>query len=94
MKVLFMPEVRQYFQELQEVLFEKEYFGLEEFAVQYVRDLILDIEKTLPQRVSKVAPPFFNRYGRNLRYATFRKNRKPNGMLSSINTKKMVILFT
>lgn len=45
MKVLFMPEVRQYFQELQEVLFEKEYFGLEEFAVQYVRDLILDIEK-------------------------------------------------
>lgn len=75
MKVLFMPEVRQYFQELQEVLFEKEYFGFEEFAVQYVRDLILDIEKTLPQRVSKVAPPFFNRYGRNLRYATFRKNR-------------------
>ena len=75
MKVLFLPEVRLYFQELQDILFEKEYFGFEESAVQYVRDLILDIEKTLPTKVSKAAPPYFRQYGRNLRYATFRKNK-------------------
>ena len=50
MKVLFLPEVRLYFQQLQDTLFEKEYFGFEESAVQYVRDLILDIEKTCRQR--------------------------------------------
>lgn len=75
MKVLFLPEVRMYFQELQNILFEKEYFGFEESAVQYVRDLIFDIEATLPERVSKIAPPYFNRYGKELRYASFRKNR-------------------
>ena len=64
-----------YFQELQDILFEKEYFGFEESAVQYVRDLIFDIEATLPERVSKIAPPYFNRYGKELRYASFRKNR-------------------
>lgn len=75
MKVLFLPEVRMYFQELQDILFEKEYFGFEESAVQYVRDLIFDIEATLPERASKIAPPYFNRYGKELRYASFRKNR-------------------
>ena len=75
MKVLFLPEVRLYFQELQDILFEKEYFGFEESAVQYVKDLVFDIEETLPTRVSKIAPPYFSRYGRNLRSATFRKNR-------------------
>ena len=74
MKVLFLPEVRLYFQQLQDTLFEKEYFGFEESAVQYVRDLILDIEKNLPAKMSRTAPAYFNRYGKNLRYATFRKN--------------------
>ncbi|MDH6311433.1 hypothetical protein M2137_000183 [Parabacteroides sp. PFB2-10] len=38
MKVLFAPQVRSYFRELIETLFEKEYFGFEESAVLYVRE--------------------------------------------------------
>ena len=76
MKVLFLPEVRLYFQELQDILFEKEYFGFEESAVQYVRELIVDIERTLPLMADRVAPPYFERYGKNLRYAIFRKNKR------------------
>ena len=34
MKVVFLPEVRLYLRELQDILFEKEYFGFEESAVQ------------------------------------------------------------
>lgn len=75
MRVLFLPEVRQYLKELQYIHFEKEYFGFEEASVQYVRDLILDIEETLPIRVSKEAPRYFKRYGKGMRYASFRKNR-------------------
>ena len=49
MIVLFLPEIRQYFKELEDILLEKEYFSFEESAVQYVRKLILDIEsKTHP----------------------------------------------
>ena len=75
MKVLFLPEVRQYLKELYQILLEKEYFGFEDAAVQYVRDIILDIEETLPIRPSKEAPPYFRRYGKGMKYALFRKNR-------------------
>lgn len=94
MKVLFLPEVRLYFQQLQDTLFEKEYFGFEESAVQYVRDLILDIEKNLPAKMSKTAPAYFNRYGKNLRYATFRKINIHSGMPFSIHTKMQEKLST
>ena len=83
MKVLFLPEVRQYLKELQEILFEKEYFGFEEAAVQYVRDLIFDIEETLPIRASKEAPAYFNRYGGGMRYAVFRNNRHTQRYIQS-----------
>lgn len=55
---MFLPEVRQHFQELENVLFENEYFSFEESAVLYVRKLILDIENTLPVQVSKKAPSY------------------------------------
>lgn len=75
MKVLFLPEVRYYFQELVDILFKKEYFSFEESAVNYVRELILDIQNTLPSKASKIAPPYFNRYGKGMYYTNFRKNK-------------------
>ena len=75
MMVFFLPEVRQYLRELMEVLFEKEYFGFEESAIRYVRELIFDIRDTLPTRPAKKAPPRFNRYGEHLYYAAFRKSK-------------------
>ena len=76
MKVLFSPEVRLYFRELTDILFEKEYFGFEDSAVQYVRDLIFEIRDTLPKCNKKLAPVYFNRYGKNMYYAAFRKNKR------------------
>lgn len=76
MKVVFLPQVRIYFKELAEILFEKEYFGFEESAVKYVRELIFEISDTLPVAVHKIAPSYFDKYGKNMYYATFRKNKK------------------
>ena len=90
MKVLFLPEVRECFQELEDILFEKEYFGFEESAVLYVRELIFDIEEMLPLRVNKSAPSYFNRYGKGMHYVMFKKIKSRNGMFSSANTWKMV----
>ena len=75
MMVFFLPEVRQYLRELVEILYEKGYFGFEESAIRYVRELIFDIRDTLPTRPAKKAPPRFNRYGEHLYYATFRKSK-------------------
>lgn len=43
MKVIALPEVREYFSELIHILYKKEYFGFEENAQKYVEELFLDI---------------------------------------------------
>jgi hypothetical protein len=73
-KVLFSPEVRLYFRELSELLIKKEYVGFEDAAIRYVRELIFDIQDTLGNRLKHPAPPYFDRYGKNLYYAVFKKN--------------------
>ena len=75
MNVLFLPEVEDYLFELMEILFEKEYFGFPESAMHYVEDLVTDITQSLPQRQSRNAPSFFEKYGNEMSYAIFPKSR-------------------
>lgn len=74
-KIVALPEVREYLKELIHILYEKEYFGYEESAIEYVESLFEDIKVTLPQRIRKPAPPYFSRYGKDMYYASFRKNK-------------------
>lgn len=75
-KIVALPEVRLYLSELIQILYKEEYFSFEDSAIEYVTDLIADIEKNLPLRVRKPAPDFFRKYGDNLFYSSFRKNRQ------------------
>lgn len=75
MTVLFSPDVRRYFRELEDVLYEKKYFGFEDSAIRYVRKLIYEIERDLHLSVKREAPPYFERYGKNMFYSVFRKNK-------------------
>ncbi len=75
MKVIFSPEVEDFLFELSEILFEKNYFGFKESAVQYVTDLVLQIRDSLPNSVKRQAPEYFNKYGKNLYYALFRTSK-------------------
>lgn len=74
MKVLFSPDVRLYFRELSELLIEEEYFGFEDAAIQYVRELFFDIRDTLDNRLKHPSPAYFTRYGKDLSYAVFKRN--------------------
>lgn len=60
MRIVFLPEVLDYFNDLTTILYEREYFGFEETAVRYVNELLDDIRTTLPSKVSKSAPSYFN----------------------------------
>lgn len=71
-----LPEVRLYLSDLIRILYEKEYFSFEDNAIEYVTDLVSRIEKDLPFKVKKPAPESFLRYGENLYYSSFRKNRE------------------
>jgi len=75
MRVIFLPEVLDYLDSLIPVLYKKGYFGFEDIAIKYVDDLIDDIKTNLPKHLHKLAPEYFDKYGKNMYYATFRKNK-------------------
>ena len=75
MKVIFLPEIRTYFHNLIPILYEKGYFGFRKTAKKYVDDLFDDIEANLPTRLHRLAPGYFDKYGKNMEYAVFRKNK-------------------
>jgi hypothetical protein len=76
MKVLFTPEVKAYFDELETILYEKGYFSYEESSHKYADDLFFDIVDTLPRRLHRPAPLYFAQFGNGMYYAVFRKNRQ------------------
>ena len=73
--VIILPEVQQYFRELSYILYEKDYFGFLEASEKYVEELVYDIKTTLPICLHKPAPKHFDRYGKGMYYASFRKNK-------------------
>ena len=76
MQVILLPEVLEYLEDLAEILYEKGYFSFEETSLTYILELYDDIVKTLPIRLHKPAPPYFDKYGKDMYYAAFRKNRQ------------------
>jgi hypothetical protein len=75
MNVILLPRVLEYLENLVFILFEKEYFCFLETAQKYVDDLLGDIITSLPKRPSKPAPQYFDKYGKNMEYVTFKKNK-------------------
>ena len=56
MNVNFLPEIQEYFDELEIILYEKGYFSFEEDAKQYADDLFFDV-KTREWRLYDVNIP-------------------------------------
>jgi hypothetical protein len=62
-------------EDLAEILYEKGYFSFKDTSLTYILDIYDDIVKTLPTRLHKQAPKYFDKYGKGMYYASFRKNR-------------------
>ena len=75
MNVIILPKVLEYLDSLVFILFEKEYFGFLETSINYVDELIDEIKTTLPICLHKPAPKYFDKYGKGMKYAVFRKSR-------------------
>jgi len=76
MNVVLLPEVLEYLDNLVFLLFEKEYFSYLETSQDYIDDLVDDIEITLPILQHKSAPKYFDKYGKKMKYAGFKKNKQ------------------
>ena len=46
------------------------------FSRSYSEDLLDDILNTLPERLHKPAPVYFDKYGKDMEYASFKKNKR------------------
>lgn len=75
MKVIALPEVHVYLTELIQILYDADYFGFIEDAETYVLNLLHEIENTLPTRLRKKAPHYFNKYGKDMYYSSIKKSR-------------------
>jgi hypothetical protein len=73
-QVIFFPEVEDCLDELLVALSGKEYFGSAASAKAYVDRLILYIERCIGG-FDRKAPPYFGRYGEDLRYIVYRVSR-------------------
>lgn len=73
MRVIFLPEVIDYFSDLIDILLDKNYLGTFPFAQHYVEELVDSITHTLPYKVHYKAPAYFNRFssGHALYYSVF-----------------------
>jgi hypothetical protein len=76
MRVTAIPEVLEYIENLVPVLYEKGYFSYKESARKYVDDLYDDIQINLPTNQHRPAPKYYDKYGKGMYYAVFRKNKR------------------
>jgi hypothetical protein len=76
MKIIILPQVLDYLDKLVYILYEKHYFSFLDSSINYVDELLYDIEKELSIKKHKPAPKYYEKYGKGLYYATFRKNRR------------------
>ena len=75
MKVLFLPEIIDYFLDLADILYGYGYFGFIDTAIKYSDMLFDEIKDELPNKHKKEAPEYFDRYGKGMFYAIFKKNK-------------------
>ena len=57
-------------------LVERGYFSEEDYAVNYIRDLVTYFQLNLNHLAAFDAPEYFSRYGSNLKYALYRKSNR------------------
>ena len=74
MKVLFLPEVSQQFIDLVGILYDKGDMSFLDQALAYSESLFREIQSSLPLKVHRKAPSWFNRFGKAMDYAVFPKN--------------------
>jgi len=74
-EIVYAKEVELFLDELLIILFEKGYFGFPDSAKSYIDRLIDYVEKNIGIFPGRDAPPYFNRYAKDLMYIIYRANK-------------------
>jgi len=74
--VKFSEEANAYFNELITILFWKNYFSFIDSAFQYVLDMENYIETYIAVLPAYVAPHYFDKYKKEMKYVTYQANKQ------------------
>ena len=75
-QVIFLPEFINYLDELSFILYESGYFGFKDSAKKYTDKIFDFCQQYVGILTGKSAPAYFNRYGINMKYITYRPNKQ------------------
>lgn len=75
MKIIYSKEVIDFLAEMIEILYYENYFGFKDAAKKYVEELITEIETSIKSKHKKPASDYFSKYGKNMYYASYRRNK-------------------
>ncbi|MDR1602302.1 MAG: hypothetical protein LBS42_07740 [Tannerella sp.] len=74
--VIFHPSVVEYLDTLGKQLFDNEYFGYRENAVQYIQRMVDYIASHIHLQAAIPAPEYFEKYGSHLKYITYHSTKR------------------
>jgi len=75
-EIRYHKEVLIFFDELFDILIDKEYFSYYESSAKYLEELIEFIENNIEIFPPKPAPDNFLRFGNNLEYIAYKRNQQ------------------
>jgi hypothetical protein len=75
-QIVFLPEFINYLDELSFILYESEYFGFKDSAKKYTDKIFNFCQLHVGVSVGKKAPAYFNHYGINMKYITYKPNKQ------------------
>ncbi|MCD7931923.1 MAG: hypothetical protein LUH15_11535 [Tannerellaceae bacterium] len=76
MNVRYAETAWQYIDSLTEILYTQHYFSYKESAIKYVISLITEMKATIHIKQKQRAPLYFSRYGKDLWYVSYPKNKR------------------
>ena len=65
-----------FLEDLADILLIKDYFSFVATADAYIDDLVAFILKSIPTMPHKPAPPYFAKYGEDLHYISYHRNKR------------------
>jgi hypothetical protein len=91
-EIKYHRNVLLFLDELTDILIDKGYFSFYENSAQYMEDLVSYIKKNIAIKQQNPAPPYFSKYGDDLLYITYKRNKQTTVKLILICRKLFVSL--
>jgi len=76
MRISYTKPVITYLNDLVDILYNKRYFSYEESAMEYVTELVQNMETTIHLKRKRKAPSYFSRYGKDLWYVSYPRSKQ------------------